>query len=293
MLNSIGLQGPGIDGAPRATRCPRSRGSGCASGSPSAASRRGLRRNLRTPRRARGRRGDRAQPLVPERRGGARVARPRSSPPAASRDVEAALREALAGDLGHRRVGPGGRRGRRGRPLPRQHDPRAGARPRHAPADARPRHRRILGSRAEARSRSRASRRAPQRSMCRSSGWAACAPGSMRSSSSRRAPALSRLAPSSSPIPAAPERIRGELAAEAAARGFAESARRAGSCQWLIRKNPCKSAKTVPLDPARRIARLVRPWSRRRLRPKHPPARSTSGWKRSSGQTTSGSGAHS
>ena len=47
--------------------------------------RRRLRRHLRAPRRARRCRGDRAQPLVPERRGGARDPRPRSSPPAAPR----------------------------------------------------------------------------------------------------------------------------------------------------------------------------------------------------------------
>ena len=61
----------------------------------------------------------------------------------------------------------------------------------------------------------------------------------------------------------------------------------------VIRRNPCKSAKTVPLDPACRIARLVRPWSLRRFRPKHQPGHSTSGWRPSSERTTFACDAHS
>ena len=167
-----------------------------------------------------------------------------------ARDLEAALREAFAGDLGHRRVGAGGGRGRRGRPLARQHDPRPGARPANAAPAAGPRHGRLLGpalkpiALACVSACAAGGRRADRRHGRRR------APGSMRWSSSRRAQALSRWAPSSSPIPAAPARVRGELAAEAAARGFANPARREGSCQWLTARNPCKSAKTVPLDPA-------------------------------------------
>ena len=88
---------------------------------------------------------DRAQPLLSERGGGAgdrRRARHRRP----LCDEQAALREALARDVGRRRVGSRGRgRGRR-RPLPREHDPRARARSRHTRAQARTRSRRLLGA---------------------------------------------------------------------------------------------------------------------------------------------------
>ena len=58
---------------------------------------------------------------APGDRGGARRGRPR-------RHEEAALREAFPCSVGHRRVGAGGRRGRGRRALARQHDPRARAR---------------------------------------------------------------------------------------------------------------------------------------------------------------------
>ena len=84
MLNSIGLQGPGIDGLARADAARARRAQGLrvwvSVGGFSAADFAGICERLDE---RGGRRGDRAQPLVPERRGGARDARPRSSPPAA------------------------------------------------------------------------------------------------------------------------------------------------------------------------------------------------------------------
>ena len=128
-----------------------------------------LRRDLRAARRER--HGHRAQPLVPERRRGARVGgRDRRRVPGGDRP--AALREALAGRVGHRRGRAGGRGGRRRRPLARQHDPRPRAR-RAAAADARAGDGRLLGAGAEA-DRARRRVRLPARDgSCRSSAWAA------------------------------------------------------------------------------------------------------------------------
>ena len=101
MLNSIGLANPGRDRF-LAETLPRLRELGAAA--------LGLRRRLRGARvrrdvrSARGR-DDRAQSLVPERRRGARVGgRDRRRLP--RRDHAPALREALAGELGHRRSSP-------------------------------------------------------------------------------------------------------------------------------------------------------------------------------------------
>ena len=88
-------------------------------------------RALRRARRPRRGRRDRAQPLVPERRGGARERR-RDRRRGAGGRPQAALREALAGRARPRRDGARGPgRGRR-RPLARQHDPRPRARRAHA-----------------------------------------------------------------------------------------------------------------------------------------------------------------
>ncbi len=91
----------------------------------------GLRALLRATRRRRPRGGDRAQPLVPERRGGAgdRSGARRRGPRG---HVEGAVREALACAMGRRRVGPGGGRVGRRRAVARQHDPRSGGRSGHA-----------------------------------------------------------------------------------------------------------------------------------------------------------------
>ena len=83
MLNSIGLQGPGIDGLVDQTLPALSRLGLRVWVSVGGFSVGRLRRHLRAPRRSRRRRGDRAQPLVPERRGGARDGGRRSSPAAA------------------------------------------------------------------------------------------------------------------------------------------------------------------------------------------------------------------
>ena len=86
---------------------------------------------------------DRAESLLPERRGGAGDGC-RARRGGARRNRKAALREAFAGHLGRRGV-RACRRGRRSRrPLARQHDPRARIRA-HAPATRpRPRGRRLL-----------------------------------------------------------------------------------------------------------------------------------------------------
>ena len=125
---------PGPRPLPRRDAARAAGRSGCRSGSPSAASRRAT-----TPRRARDSTDvdDRAEPLVPERRRGARVGgRDRRRLPRGDRP--AALREALAGRLGHRRGRPRGRGGGRRRALAREHDARPRAR-REPPPAARPR----------------------------------------------------------------------------------------------------------------------------------------------------------
>ena len=291
MLNSIGLQGPGIEGLLAQTLPALA-----TLGLPRLGLRRRLlcrrlRRHLRATRRARGRRSDRAQPLVPERRGGARDLGPdrRRLPHAYD---EAPLREALAGDLGHRRVREGGRRGGCRRPLAREYDPGHGPRPAHLTAKARTWDRRLLragapADRARVRLGVRSSRRRPDRRNGRSGdrprragarrcGRLRCLTGHRALRRSRRSGAHPRGA-----------RRRGRAA------WVRKSARRSRSCQSLAARNPCKSPKTVLLDPARGIVRLVRPWSRRRFRPKPPPGHSTSGWRLSSGRTTFESGAHS
>ncbi len=121
------------------------------------------------------------EPLVSERRRGAGVGRrDRRGVPGGHR--AAAVREALAGDLGRRRDGAGGRsRGSR-RALAREHDPRPRARRADAAADARARSGRLLRPGAQA-DRARGGLRVLRaRRRCRSSGWAASAPVATRSS---------------------------------------------------------------------------------------------------------------
>ena len=121
MLNSIGLENPGIEGllADKLPRLARARRPALGLGRRVRGVR--LRGDLRRARRSAGGDDDRAQPLVPERRRGARERRRdrRRGPPA---DAEAALREALAGrdrPPRDRASRPG--RGRR-RALAREHD---------------------------------------------------------------------------------------------------------------------------------------------------------------------------
>ena len=250
-------------------------------------------------------RGDRAEPLVPERRRGARVGgRDRRRLPRGDRP--AALREALAGRLGHRRGRPRRRGGRRRRALARQHDPRARARPADAAPAARARRRRLLRARRCSRSRSPPSTPAAARPSCRSSAWAALPTGARRARPDRRAArAPSRSGRCSSPTPTRPARIRAELAAEAAARGFATPADARGAAHRAVvaaandraafrSKKPWKLAKT-----STRLTRSsdLLDWpahgavARPRSRPRR--GRSTSGWRPSSGPTTSASSARS
>ncbi len=217
MLNAIGLANPGREAfLERDAAAPgRARRADL-----------GLRRRLRGPRvrrdlraaRPRARRGDRAQPLLPERRRGARVGgRDRRRVP--GRDRPAALREALAGRVGHRRGRARGRGGGRRRPLAGEHDPRARARP--APAAApRPRDGRLLGTCAASRSRSPPCTSAGARRRCRSSAWAASARVATCSSWSPAARPTSRSGRCSSPTRRRPDGCGRSLPSELAAAGF-------------------------------------------------------------------------
>ena len=127
MLNSIGLANPGRERflARDAAAAARARRAALGLGRRLRGAR--VRRDVRA--RSTDVDGDRAEPLVPERRRGAGVGgRDRRRLPRGDRP--AALREALAGRLGHRRGRARGRGGRRRRALARQHDPRP--RPRRA-----------------------------------------------------------------------------------------------------------------------------------------------------------------
>ena len=117
-------------------------------------------------------------PNVDEARGVGR--RDRRGVPCSHRP--AAVREALAGDVGRRRDRAGGRSCRSRRALAREHDPRPRARRADAAADARTRSRAATRAPRSSRSRSRRSTRVRARRRCRSSGWAESAPDSTRSS---------------------------------------------------------------------------------------------------------------
>ena len=153
---------------------------------------------------------DRAQPLLPERRRGARVGR-RDRRRLPRGDGAPAVREALAGRLGRRRGRPRGRGGGCGRPLARQHD----ARPRPRPRSLQP----VLGPATGGYSGPAlkpialaavfACRARDRR--YRSSGWAASQRVGTRSSSSPRAHRAVALGTILFADPDAPERIRAEL----------------------------------------------------------------------------------
>ena len=215
MLNSIGLQGPGLDGllerllpalAPLGVPIWVSVGGFSAQDYAASCERLDERDDV----------GDRrAEPLLPERRRGARDGRGdrRRGP---RRDDQAAVREALTRHVGHRRVGARLRgRGRR-RAVARQHDSRAGARAADRCG------RRSVGrpgatrGRRSALSLSPASTPAPRRSTCPSSGWAEWRRG---------ADALDLVAAGATAValgtvlfsdPGAAGRIRAELEAEVA-----------------------------------------------------------------------------
>ena len=122
MLNSIGLQNPGRERFLDEV-LPRLRELGI----PLWVSVGGFRGGrVRGDVRAAPRRHDRAQSVVPERRRSARIGR-RDRRRLPGVDLAADLREALAGPTGHGRGGPRCPGGGRGRPLAREHDPRARA----------------------------------------------------------------------------------------------------------------------------------------------------------------------
>ena len=192
---------------------------------------------------ARGRH-DRAEPLLPERRRGARSRRPRSSPPAAPRPASP-LRQALPGGVGHRRGRPGGRGGRRGRPLAREHDPRPRAR-RSAPAEARSGRRRLLRPGAEAdRPGCRPPLPARHRS-CRSSAWAVCNPGATCSSWSPAERPTSRSERCSSPIRMRRCVSAGELAGKSSRRPDSTDVRRRFAPLTTVLVLPRQLSKNVP-----------------------------------------------
>ena len=147
MLNSIGLQNPGIDRFLRGESAPSRRARSPDLGLRRRVLGRRLRGDVRATRRPGRRRDDRAQPLVPERRGGAGNGRRARGGCARGHD-QAAVREALACDAGTspsraRAVAHAGSR----RPVARQHDPGARDRPRDGTAEARARGRRLLRAR--------------------------------------------------------------------------------------------------------------------------------------------------
>ena len=218
MLNSIGLQGPGIDafarGEPAAAR--GARGAALGLGRRLLGGR--LRALLRAPRRGRPDRRDRAEPVVPERRGGARDGG-RARRRGARGDVQDALREALAGAMGHRRVGARGGRGGRRRAVAREHDPRVSRSIRSRCDHGSRRGVGGYSGPASDRSRSPASTRARRRSTCRSWAWAV-------SSRARDAVELAAVGASAVALgtvlfadPLAPARIRAEIVPEVAALG--------------------------------------------------------------------------
>ena len=150
MLNSIGLQGPGID-AFVADHLPRlGDARACRSGCPSAGS-----RPTTTRRAASGSTSDERVAAIELNLSCPNV----EEAPETAAELVAAARAATAKPLYAKlspaqwdiaECGPRRRRRRRRRPLARQHDPRARARSRHAAAAARARGRRLLGPGAQA-----------------------------------------------------------------------------------------------------------------------------------------------
>ena len=258
MLNSIGLQGPGIDGLIEST-LPRLATLGIpvlgvgrrASPRPTSPSRAHGSTTVTTSRRS--------SSISPARTSRRRPRRRRELVAAARAATdEAAVRQAVTRDLGHRALGARRRRRRCRRPLARQHDPRSRARPGDAPTAARPRRRRVLRPGAETdRPGVRPRVRDGGRSS-RSSAWVGSRPVRTLSSSSQSVRARSRSERSCSPIPMLP------VASEASWTRLPQ--RPVGSRTRTLhtgsplsdQKNPCKSRKTVLLDRGRDPARLVR-----------------------------------
>ena len=259
MLNSIGLANPGLERFLARDAAARCASSACRSGSRSAASRRGeyaeTCARLDDPR---GRR-DRAQPLVPERRRGARVrGRDRRRLPRGdrrSRSTRSSRPRAWDIAESRARSRPRARTGSRSSTrCAGSRSTRATLRPLLARGD-----RRLLRAGAEADRARRRLRvhRAP--STCRSSAWAGSRRAATRSSSSLPARAPSRSGRCCSPTPTRRRGSASELAAELTARGLDESADARGiahdrdSYALRHRQKPCKSRKTFPLDRGARL----------------------------------------
>ena len=232
-------------------------------------------------------RSGRIEPFVPERRGGARDGR-RARGCGQIDNGEAAVREALARDLGYRRVGPGGRRLRRGRSLARQHHPR----PRDRPATATLLARGVGGYSGPA--------LRPIALAC----VYACAravdlPIVGMGGVPRGRDVLDLIAAGANASPLAPF-LFADPDAPRASGWSSRASRRAklpardgrGSCRFdparlcqrSDKKKDLQIGKTVPLDPRRVLLDLSGSWSRPRCRPRLPHARSISGWRRSTGE---------
>ena len=221
MLNSIGLANPGIDRfLPRnLPRLARARRAGLGFG-------RRVRGATTTPRSARG------STTTPRSARSSSTCRARTSTSAggdARREIVAACRAATA-SRSRRSFRPQSRTsrevaravagGRCRRPLAREHDPRPDARRAHASTGARRGPRAVCPARAEA-DRARGRRRlATARRSCRSSAWAASSPVATRSSSIAAGARHVALGTILFADPDAPARVRAELHAAAAERGW-------------------------------------------------------------------------
>ena len=212
---------------------------------------------------------------------------------------QAAVREALAGDVGRRRVRTGRRRRGRRRTLADQHDSRTRSSIRSPVARSSGVARADTPARRCGRSRSPVSTPVRRPSSSRSSAWAACVGAHVRDF----------VAVGASAVALGTILFCGPLGTRARPRELdgVETARRlepAGPRARIGRrsqtvggfgnmKNTCKSAKTVLLDHGASLVDSSGSWSRRRRTHRRPRARSTSGWMLSSGRTTSGSAARS
>ena len=220
MLNSIGLANPGVDALPRRAPAAARRARRAALGLGRRLLGRGLRARRRAARRARRGRGARAEPLVPERRRGARERRRgRRRRPGGHRPSRSTRSSRPPSPTSARPRGPRRRPAPTGSPsstrsaASRSTSGRCSRCSRAGPAASR--------DRRCGRSRSPRSTPASARRACRSSAWAASARGRH---------ALELLAAGASDValgtvlfadPGAPTRIRDELEAEVAALGFA------------------------------------------------------------------------
>ena len=274
MLNAIGLANPGPRALPPRPPAAPARARSPALGLGRRLLRGRLRRDLR---RARGRRGDRAEPLVPERRRGGRLGgRDRRRLPRC--DAAPALREAVR--CASATSPPSRARSRTPAPTASRSSTRcAGSRSirarcgrcsRAAPAASPVRRSSPL--------RSRRSTRATRRRNCRSSAWAESRADRTFSSSSRAVRVHVALGTVLFSDPDAPSRIGEELAdvdpedLSAAAHDSEKSLEFRGKCRCLIAADTLVVSGACPCLPPRPLT--------------HPSARSTSAWTRFGGRTT-------